>query len=60
MGIDEQIELATLRERVATLEPLPGEVAALRAELRDLRDDVEHHLMVCPGSLLAVQEAYGA
>ena len=55
MGIDEHIELVTLRERVATLEPLLREVTALRAELRDLRDDLEHHLMACPGSLLAVQ-----
>jgi len=32
----------------------------LRAEVRDLRDDLDHHLMVCPGSLPTVQESvYG-
>jgi hypothetical protein len=55
MATDDQTELVRLRERVATLEPLIGEVTVLRAELRDVRDDLEQHLMVCPGSLLAVQ-----
>ena len=58
MRTDQKDELATLRERVATLELVPEEVLALRAELRDLRDDLEHHLMVCPGSLAAVEGGY--
>jgi len=33
----------------------------LRADIRDLRDDLDHRLMVCPGSLQAAQESlYGA
>ncbi len=38
-----------------------AELDRLRTEMRDLRDDLDHHLMVCPGSLQAAQESiYGA
>ncbi len=42
-------------------EEIRAELDRLRAEMRDLRDDLDHHLMVCPGSLQAAQESiYGA
>ncbi len=39
-------------------EEMRAELDRLRAEMRDLRDDLDHHLMVCPGSLQAAQESF--
>ncbi len=49
---------ATLRAGIASLKSQPLAVVALRAELRDLRDEREHHLMVCPGSPLTVRAGF--
>jgi len=35
---------------------LRSELDELRAELRDMRDDLDHHLMSCPGSLTATSD----
>jgi len=35
---------------------LRSELDQLRAEVRDLRDDLDHHLVTCPGSLAAASD----
>ncbi len=42
-------------------EEMRADLQQLRAEIRDLRDDLDHHLMACPGALQAAEESlYGA
>ena len=40
------------------LEEMRAQFHRLRAEVRDMRDDLEYHLMVCPAAIEAAEERF--